>query len=315
MEDKKTPQYLYEVASLVRKKTFAVEARFSQEMEDHFLHVHNHFSRFVFTVISDGKAATGNVGLEVLEPLRIKSEELVRLSVQNASKPVSDEKTTPAYTLRFAGGSLKGKTPVEVLLENRAEGEDPYKKGKDVLNGQYKWLKESAEKNSKFAAANKKAMDAILEAAKIPEADLDKMDASETATGRTVSLLDIRTRPLVNRPQVNGKNFVYEVFATYDPSKTYSVNVTVKNYYAPVKKNENGTLNVIASEKESETIGSFDMTLDEWMYVIRNMDSVEKGYYMCHISSAFKMADEADKKRRDAASAKVTKETAPAPEA
>jgi hypothetical protein len=228
------------------------------------------------------------------------------------SKPVETGKTSPAYTFRFAGGNLKGKTPVEVLLENKEEGEDPFKKGKDILNKQYSWLKDSSEKNPKFAPANKKAMDAIVEAAKIPAEELESINVAEVATGSLVSLVEIKTRPLMNRPMVNGKNFVYEVFVTYEPGKNYPVNVTVKNFYAPVKKLENGMLNVVVSETDPATriTGSFDMTLEEWVHVVRVMDEVERGYYLTHAAAAFKMAETADKARRDASSAKAVVTTA-----
>lgn len=304
MEETRNPQYPFEIASLVRKnKTFAVEARFSQEKEDHFLKVHNHFSRFVFTVIVDGKAAIANIPLNILEGLKIKSEEILRQSVAEEAKPVSTA-VSPAYTFRFAGGTLKGKTPVEILLENKDDSaEDPFKKGKEILNKQYLWLKESAEKNPKFADANKKGMAAISEASKIPVEDLSAMNASSASGIGHISLIDIKTRPLMNRDPVNGKNFVYEINVSYTGGKDYPINVTVDNYYAPVKKLESGLLNVMVGEKDNDTAmtKSFDMTLEEWLHVVRMMDEADRGYYFAHAASAFKLAEDADRKRKEEA--------------
>ena len=44
-----------------------------------------------------------------------------------------NEVDSPAYTVRFTNGTMKGKTPAQVLAEDPGNGSD-------ALNRQYKWL-------------------------------------------------------------------------------------------------------------------------------------------------------------------------------
>ena len=64
-------EYPFDIVSYVRTKTFSVEARFSRNTEEHPLKVFDDtFSRFVFTIIADGKAVTSNIPIDVLAELK-----------------------------------------------------------------------------------------------------------------------------------------------------------------------------------------------------------------------------------------------------
>lgn len=277
--------YPFEIASFVRKtKTFAVDARFTKcETEKPLKVFDDTFSRFVFTVIQDGVAATCNVPIEKLAFMDAATTVAFSRQMSMNTTPGG---TSPAYTERFVTGNLKGKSPAEVLAEN---GEN----GKKMLNEQYNWLKSNLEK----FPANQKLMDAIMDASKIDTSEIKENSVSAPP----VKILDIDCRPLIRKTREDGKCFCYEGRVTWTPTQKYPVCVEVKNYYAPVKKNDDGTLNVSLKDKDtsSEKNYSFNMSAEEWLHVISEMKLRKDSFVMVNYTKACKIAEEADKEARE----------------
>ena len=282
--------YPYDIISYVRKKTFSIEARFTEEKEESPLKIFNNtFSRFVFTVISDGKAATSNVHLQDLAGIISKSNYAFNKHMESRYENNDSMPQSAGFTTRFTSGSFKGKTPVEILLEN---GDN----GKDLLNKQYTWLKQNLEKYPN----NKKLMDAIVDASK---ADLSNVSINAIADAKPIEILNIGARPLVRKQREDKKCFCYECFVTWNISKDYPVSVTVKNYYAPVVEKD-GLYNVIIKEKDqsSEIANTFNMTAEEWLNAVEEMNQIKNDFRMLHVKNAFVLAENADKENREAAS-------------
>ena len=286
-------KYPFDIVSIVRKKTFSIEARFSQETEESPLKVFDDtFSRYVFTVIADGKAATSNIPLDIIEEVDKITAFAYNKQLESKYSPAKDGETgnSPAYTVRFRAGKVKGKTPVDILREN------PAGEAKKILNDQYKWLKENLEKYP----SNKEIMDAIVEASKI-----DPETISESAKDVTppVTILEIGTRPLVRKKREDGKCFCYECRVTWDMSKNYPVSVVIDNYYAPVVKKENGMLNVQLSGKDrsTEVIHEFSMTAGEWLNTVSQMKNIKENFVRMYMADAFKLAERGDRERREEA--------------
>ena len=280
--------YPFEIATVIRQnKTFCAEAKFSRETEDKPLTVFSEFSRFVLTIIQNGKFVTCNVPLDMLEEVKAVTDEAKRIFY--GKKEETAEKQSIAFTKRFFSGSLKGKTPVEVLREPN---------GRELLNNQYKWLKENISKFPK----NKELMDAIVEASKLSEDEINAHVANETSCALTI--MDVKCRPLVRKKREDGKCFCYEYNAVFDSTRSYPVSLTVKNYYAPVKKTDKGLLNVELAQKDkaSELVHEFSFTMSEWINFVNKMDMAVTAYYNAFFVQGMNLAGKADKENREAAS-------------
>ena len=283
-------KYPYDIISIVRKKTFSVEAHFTRALDESPLKMFEEpFSRFIFTVIENGEAATANIPVSCAEKLYMDTQALYLASVSDKTK-ITASKTSPAYTVRFVAGKNRGKTPVQVLAE------DP-EHGKDALNSEYTWLKENLSKYP----ANQKLMDAIKDAASI---DIEELK-SETA--QTVSvpaeILSIGQRPLVRKKRADGMCFVYEASVQMDLSRDYPVTVTVTNYYAPVIKTDKGLFNVQSSKMDKSSLvkNSMALSMEEWLNTVSIMKDAKQAFYFSNFKLALNLADEASKKAREEA--------------
>lgn len=277
-------KYPFEIASFIRKtKTFAVDAKFTKSENEKPLKVFdNTFSRFVLAIIQDGEAATCNVPIEQIAYMYAATTLAFHQQMTVANTPGG---SSPAFTERFVTGNLKGKSPAEVLAENGNNA-------KKILNEQYKWLQSNLEKYP----ANQKLMDAIMDASKL---DMESLNTAGPAAA-PIKILDIDCRPLVRKEREDGKCFCYEGHVMWNPAQKYPVSVEIKNYYAPVKKNEDGTLNVSIKEKDMETEKnhSFNMSAQEWMHVMAQMKLTKESFVMVNFAKAYKLAEDADEENR-----------------
>lgn len=278
-------KYPYDIFSLIRQKTFSIEAHFVPARDESPMKIFDStFSRFVFTVLSDGSACYFNVHIDDLPGMRKRTE----IAVEDYFKPKKAVASSPAFTERFVSGKLKGKTPVDILLE------DP-EKGMEQLKGQYDWLKQNLEKFPN----NRKLMEAIREAAQL---DKDKLRGPLSDAYLPIQIAEINVRPLRRKKRADGLSFCYEGSVVFDPSKKYPVCVTAKNYYAPVQVQENGTLNVnlTGKDKSSEKVKDFHMTADEWLAALDVMESSRNSFRTLYFGTAYKKAEEAGAANRAA---------------
>jgi hypothetical protein len=280
MENKsKNPR---EVAYIVEKSTFAVldgltEADIENEEEPLTLHSRK-FSRFSFLIINqDKKAATANLNVKEMFGFLAKSrfamqqEMLYRFNVTDAKE---EEELPLAYTVTIASGSLKGRTPADVLLNDGEEG-------KKLLNNQYTFLKNNLAKYPK----NKVQMDAIVNASQLLKEG--KLDADAVGKGQTkrISLYSSGLRPLVNRKNNAGMSFVYELTVDWLLGEKRPLMITIVNYYAPVIKKDDGMLNVQVKQRDQTTLrnNTVNLTFEDWAYVQHmietDIERFESGIY------------------------------------
>lgn len=280
MENKsKNPR---EIAYIVEKSTFAIldgltEADIENEEEPLTLHSRK-FSRFSFLIINqDKKAATANLNVKEMFGFLAKSrfamqqEMLYRFNVTDAKE---EEELPLAYTVTIASGSLKGRTPADVLLNDGEEG-------KKLLNNQYTFLKNNLAKYPK----NKTQMDAIVNASQLLKEG--KLDADAVGKGQTkmIPLYSSGLRPLVNRKNNAGMSFVYELTVDWLLGEKRPLMITIVNYYAPVIKKDDGMLNVQVKQRDQTTLrnNTVNLTFEDWAYVQHmietDIERFESGIY------------------------------------
>lgn len=279
MENKsKNPR---EIAYIVEKSTFAIldgltESNIENEEEPLTLHSRK-FSRFSFLIINqDKKAATANMNVKEMFGFLEKSHFAMQQEMlyQFNSGSNEEEELPLAYTVTITSGTLKGRTPADVLLNDGEEG-------KKLLNNQYTFLKNNLSKYPK----NKTQMDAIVNASQLLKEG--KLDADAVGKGPTkrISLYSSGLRPLVNRKNNAGMSFVYELTVDWLLGEKRPLMITIVNYYAPVIKKDDGMLNVQVKQRDQTTLrnNTVNLTFEDWAYVQHmietDIERFESGIY------------------------------------
>lgn len=279
MENKsKNPR---EIAYIVEKSTFAIldgltESNIENEEEPLTLHSRK-FSRFSFLIINqDKKAATANMNVKEMFGFLEKSHFAMQQEMlyQFNSGSNEEEELPLAYTVTITSGTLKGRTPADVLLNDGEEG-------KKLLNNQYTFLKNNLSKYPK----NKTQMDAIVNASQLLKEG--KLDADAVGKGqmKRISLYSSGLRPLVNRKNNAGMSFVYELTVDWLLGEKRPLMITIVNYYAPVIKKDDGMLNVQVKQRDQTTLrnNTVNLTFDDWAYVQHmietDIERFESGIY------------------------------------
>ena len=253
---------------------------------------HDKFSRYKFIVLSRKSAKTANMPVRDFAEVEARTnyirQKLYDMELMSASQPAAQEKVpeSPAYSVQINMGEFKGKTPAEVLLEDA--------KNIDKLRDFYKYLKDNLEKHPN----NKKVMDAINEAVTLMKAGNLKSVSMQS------SAFDIYVpgfRPLTRKTREDGMCFVYEMtIRCFLNGSKYPVEVTISNYYAPVVKRENGTLNVQVSKMDKETLlkGTINMSMADWTAIIEKMREQKDAYTIIFAKDRFAAADAQQKENQ-----------------
>ena len=307
-----------ELASVVRNQTLIVQNGLSLagagNDENQPLKVYSSFSRFIFAIINqEKKSVTANIRVTDIPGIMAASEYAYRIHMdyQYQARPSTETKTdgvdtsSLAFTKRFVSGNMKGKTPVQVILE----AEDK-KAAVEALNKQYCWLKENAEKNPKYADNNREQMKAIKETAALyKEGKLTEdllQSASNSGNGQVIPLYDSGFRPLRSREKKNGKTFVYEIAIDWTIGSAYPVSITIRNYYAEITEKENGMINVLVKTKEQEQKNTMALTAAEWQNIIYMAKANMQMFEFRSANQCYNNAIKAQRKAREAAGLNVT---------
>ena len=251
-------------------------------------------SRFVFTIRSaEGghetqKIATANLPVNMVGDMLARSDFAFQKHMEVETAPIGETGNSVAYTAKFALGNNKGKTPVEVLIEN---GEQAI----DGLRRDYAFLKD----NSAKFHANKVLMKAIEEAVTLYKEG--KLSGTSNVYKPVINVYDAEARSLIRKKRDDGMCPVYELHIQWDTGKpTAPVSVNIVNFYAPVKELEGGRINPQVSQKDASTYMSLTQNLAEWewMNIVRSIRTNMLQFETMHCRGCITDADEADKANR-----------------
>lgn len=250
--------------------------------------VYNKFSRFIATIIVNGKSVYGNIPIHDIANLKKRYEYISKKSMDmelEMSNAPEDNHAEAAYTVKFFSGRLKGQTPAQVLLADE---------NKETLQSQREWL----VSNLNAYPNNKKIIDAIDNAFSLY--DQGKLSASTTTSAHTsgqFKIYDPGMRPLRTKIREDGMWMVYEIKINWNIGYNYPVSFFIKNYYAPVKEDTDGTLNVqVASrDQNSETIHEIKMSAADFDDVLRKIDTNMRMFETMHASEVFVDSENARK--------------------
>lgn len=283
-----------QIGATVRKKTFTIKNELSVSSCDdgsreYPLEFYSGFSRFPIAIINeDKKVVTGNVKVTDMSDIIVRSKFAYEKDMQMSISVNNNQDKSLAYTVLMTSGKLKGKTPAQVLAENPEEN-------KQLLNQQYKWLKDNIDKNPNYRAANQKQMDAIVEASKLfNEGKL----SSSAAINNRFAIYEPGMRPLTRKTNPDGTCFVYEVSIYWIFGSKYPVEVNIRNFYAPVTRNEKGLLNVQAKKKVNEIFSTMNLSAAEWQHHIHMIETNMRTFEDLHAQELYSKAEKASQKNR-----------------
>lgn len=289
--------YPYDIVTFKRQKTLSIESHLVAALDESPMKIVDEtFSRFVINIINKEapaghKACFFNLHPEELPKIQAITQKAFNSQMEKSyCTAPSPALNRPAFTVRFKFGNLKGKTAAEILAND-------YEKGKVVLKEQYKFLKEGLAKYPN----NQVEMDAISDSATLTAEDLELVRSGTCSdSGDVYQIFSLAARPLTRKTNEAGLSFCYEGSILWDTSRNYPVSVSIKNYYAPVVKKENGMLNVQVSQKDvsSEVSEVFNLTDSEWLFAVNEMDQTLKNFKSALFSKAYNLAEEAGRINR-----------------
>lgn len=307
MSNANLTKYPREVAAVVRKtKAIAISAYYNLAKADEGdtpLAIYDKtFSRLTVAALdteAKGKgSATANIPVRELAEIFVRTDYAFtkHMDALYSTNDSDAEPTSSAYTVRISAGTLKGKTPAEVLIDD-PEG------GMEALKKQYAWLKENAEKYPK----NKVQMQAIKEASDLLKAG--KLSAaSAKSANKPIVLYNAEARALIRKKREDGMCPVHNLDIVWNLGEDSPVCVTVTNFYAPVLERADGTISpqVKNMDRESMVRISMNCTSKEWLNTIRAIKASMSQFEMLNCKKCIEDSTNAEIKGRQAANAATT---------
>ena len=290
-------QYPEEVFSSVRQtKTCCINSYLimakTEEGQRPYAIYDQRFSRYKITLIDTGngkKFATANIKTGMIADLAERSRYAYHRHLDAESEPQA-KGTSPAYTVRIASGTLKGKTPAEILLQ------DPVK-GKELLQNQYKFLKENLSKYK----GNKEQMDAIMDAAKLLERG-ELTGSTEKKQRPSISIYKADIKALDKKPrESDGMCPVYALSIQWNVGEKCPVMLDIQNYYAPVERLADGRINPKISMRDPASVVQiqYGMYAYEWMDAVRTIEANMRQFEVMTARACFDDARKTAKKLWD----------------
>lgn len=269
MSETKTLKNPKQIAGFTHSKgigkaiVFAIQNELDQakgEDKNEYLNLHSKFSRFPIVIINENKqSATANIPINEMINIIDKTKVLYEKEIQLLCVPPVVELSSPAYTVRFTSGDMKGMTPAEVLFQN------PENSAK--LNEQFKFLKKNLKKYPK----NQQQIDAILDASElVKKGELIKPKRDVIPS---FIVCESGFRPLTRRSKKDGLTFVYQMKLVWNFRAENPIHLEIENFYAPVIKTEQGLLNVQAKQKAESIVNEFNFSLEEWSWMVHLISS------------------------------------------
>lgn len=285
--------------SQTKTATFSIESRLStrkmgekntqtneREYAESPLRILSEFSGYKFSIV-DSDGINSNLSIKDLHKLTRRSEFAYNKALELENKTEDNpQNCSPAFTVRFRMGTLKGKTPIDVLLENGKE------KGSEILNKQFAFLKESSQNNPKYASGNKEIMDAIKDAASI---DLSTLDNKSVLSVKPIMVIDTGMKGSYRSKQdENGMHLCSQIQVLWDFNNDYPVTVTLMNLRCPIIPPKDGGGQLLKlSEAKDRKMKSFNFTADDFMDAVHQMNADLNYFNQINYKKAYDLSNEA----------------------
>lgn len=247
-----------ECLSIVRDQTLILENKLTKasfELGNEPLKLyHNAFARFNFVIInSNKKPASASIKVNEIPYIMTASDYTAKKELDLSLTKSDDEKLDVAYTTKIITGKHAGKTPAQLLLDV-----DNIEENKQFLVSHYNWLKENMSKYPN----NKHLMQAISNATNLYKEG--KLKDIKVDNADEMMIYNSGYRFNIRKQREDGKTLIKELSIKWIFKRNYPVQICIKNYYAPVKRNDDGTVNVLAKESSDHLINTMNLSFAEW---------------------------------------------------
>lgn len=282
-------KYPLEVGSVVRKnKTFSITSHLSRanayDNDPPYL-IYNKFSRFALSILdttNGTKSVKGNIRTSEIADIIYRTEYAFKRHMDAETvlddNLSTDDRTSPAYTVRIATGTLRGLTPAQAIADGKEQ----------LLINQKQFLEEHLQQYP----SNRAQINAIDDALNLKAKNL--IGSSNTASsGCLVNLYNGGMHPLVRNTRSDGKCFVYEIKIEWQVGSKYPVSVSITNYYATAIKQADGRLNVTNQDQLSRIVLTQTMSESEWINIITSIKKNMKQFELLNAKALFNEASKA----------------------
>lgn len=264
--------YVNQVISIKRPSTtLGIDVYPSSPKDEAPLELHDGFSRFVVTIVDKEHniQPTANIPMRDVAGIVYRSKFAFNKLYSEAENVEEEEQKIPqsaAYTEKIKLRPFVGMTPAEVLIKDAANRGELERLRDEVL-----------AKNADKYAANRKQMAAINDAISLLEGG--NLNGEEIKVKKTVPFpiytVDYKFKSKTND---KGYNLVYNIDITCDVSRKYPFIITVKNFYAPVETNKDGTKNIVTGKAEDNKTAVFRLTDSEYASLIDTIKNTKYHY-------------------------------------
>lgn len=259
-------KYPFQICTIKRRSVvLSVDAKLSSsEQKDAPLELHDPFSRFVVTIVNGMKKTypKANIPIKDIPFLCRAGDCAIRalLSGRDKGTPpsgASDGKGL-AYTERLTG-IFAGKTPAEILV-------NPSRRG-DLIK-QREWLKSNLPKYPN----NQRGIDAIDDAVRL--LDAGELSCVEAGGSNTLAFPVYSAEYKYFRTKdKEGNNLCYQVKILFDSSKNYPFEVTIENFYAPVRDNK-----IVFNKAKGKTKEVISLSNSEFVFVLDRIKVTKEAF-------------------------------------
>ena len=149
-------------------------------------------------------------------------------------------------------------------------------------------------------------MDAITEALHMLEKGLLHAEDGTVASVNQLRLGDVvlyepLPKALIRKEDEQGFCPVYEIGIIWHIGDRYPIEVSVKNYKAPVERKGSGIINPIRTKAIDIVNNTFRMTSSQWFSCLHAMEAHMERFEMLNMKTQFQEAEMADRANRNAA--------------
>ena len=287
------------------KKTLSVKAEFfpikkeDAEKNEKPYDIHKGYSRFVISLLNPADEANKFASINVLAGEDIKTlysrgMEAYKLALKkewevfpfSQKEESAEEKLSCGYTTTISSGSMKGKTPCQILLEDSRKKED--------LERQKKWL-EGNLSNAQYRAANQKQIDAINDALNLFDAGMlvEKKTNSQELKEFTVFKNPIKI-PNATKVDEAGFTKVYSFSITCNLNMNLPFEIHLMNGMAKPLKLENNKISAELSNMKCQKNLSLRLSADAFQSFITWMYDRNNNFENAYFPTMHKMALDID---------------------
>lgn len=219
--------------------------------------------------------------------------------------PNVDANRKKAGEARFRMGNYKDMSPLDVLTGGGASDADAVRKNCEELSRQKEFLSKNLSKypaNQGLISAIDAALSLVgegyvLKAGVVTEAKADGQPESGGNLGVIVIHAPVSKGDQYKKDPATGLYPASEISIRWVLGAKYPVEITIKNYMAPIKFYPDGRQNTLVSQMDETTLvtNTYRLTSAQWSHCLYIMQANMRRFEIIHAASQFDQAEAIEK--------------------